>query len=44
MVPVNDSQYDFSFKFTGAADNHNADIVVDFSADAVAYTHVVTVK
>ncbi|WP_413668856.1 SusE domain-containing protein [Mucilaginibacter sp. Mucisp86] len=44
MVPVNNSQYDFCFKFTGAADNHNADIVVDFSADAAAYTHSVTVK
>lgn len=44
MVPVNSSQYDYCFKFTGAADNKTADIVVDFSADAKAYTHKVTVK
>lgn len=44
MVPVNSSQYDNSFKFVGAADNKTADIRVDFSATAPAYTHSVTVK
>lgn len=44
MVPVNSSQYDNCFKFVGAADNKTADIRVDFSASAPAYTHSVTVK
>ena len=44
MVPVNNSQYDYCFKFVGAADNKTADIIVDFSGTAAAYTHSVTVK
>jgi len=44
MVPVNNSQYDNAFKFTGAADNKKADIKVIFNAEAAAYTHTVTVK
>jgi hypothetical protein len=44
MVPVNDSQYDYCFKFTGAADNKTADIIVDFSGTAGAYTHLVKVN
>ncbi|OOQ56520.1 SusE domain-containing protein [Mucilaginibacter pedocola] len=44
MVPVNSNQYDYCFKFTGAADNKTADIKVDFSANGPAYTHSVTVK
>ncbi|GAA4314173.1 hypothetical protein GCM10023149_10240 [Mucilaginibacter gynuensis] len=43
LVPVNNSQYDFSFKFNHAADNGKADIKVVFSPDAT-YTHTVTVK
>jgi hypothetical protein len=42
VVPVNSSQYDFSFKFNGAADNKNVDVKVDFGA--ATYTHSVTVK
>jgi hypothetical protein len=44
MVPVNSSQYDNCFKFTGAADNKTADIKVDWSATAAAYTHSVKVN
>ncbi|MBD1366072.1 SusE domain-containing protein [Mucilaginibacter sp. ZT4R22] len=44
MVPVNNSQYDYSFKFTGAADNKTADIKVDFSGASGAYTHSVKVN
>jgi hypothetical protein len=44
MVPVNNSQYDYSFKFTGAADNKTADIKVDFSGNVPAYTHSVKVN
>lgn len=42
VVPVDNSQYDYSFKFTSGADNHNADVKVDFSG--ATYTHSVTVK
>ncbi|WP_462267195.1 SusE domain-containing protein [Mucilaginibacter sp.] len=44
LVPVSSAQYDNSFKFASAADNKTADIRVDFSATATAYTHSVTVK
>jgi hypothetical protein len=44
MVPVNNSQYDYSFKFNGAADNKTADIKVDFSGASGAYTHSVKVN
>lgn len=44
MVPVSNAQYDNCFKFASAADNKTADIRVDFSAGATAYTHSVTVK
>jgi hypothetical protein len=44
MVPVNNSQYDYCFKFNHAADNGKADIKVIWSADVPAYTHLVTVK
>lgn len=44
MVPVNSNQYDNCFKFTGAADNKTADIKVDFSGAAGAYTHSVKVN
>jgi hypothetical protein len=44
MVPVNNSQYDNSFKFAGAADNKKADIKVIYNTDVPAYTHSVVVK
>ena len=43
VVPVDNSQYDFSFKFYKAADNKNVDMEVKFQAEGV-YTHTVTVK
>jgi hypothetical protein len=43
VVPVDNSQYDFSFKFNHAADNKNVDVVLKFNAES-AYTHTVTVK
>ncbi|WP_423148001.1 SusE domain-containing protein [Rubrolithibacter danxiaensis] len=43
MYPVDNSQYDYTFKFNGDADNKNADIKVDFNASG-AYTHSVTIK
>jgi hypothetical protein len=43
VVPVDNSQYDFSFKFYKEADNKKVDVEVQFHADA-PYTHIVTVK
>jgi len=43
VVPVDNSQYDFSFKFNHAADNKNVDVALKFNAES-AYTHTVTVK
>ncbi|MDB5020923.1 MAG: SusE outer membrane protein, partial [Pedobacter sp.] len=43
VVPVDNSQYDFSFKFNHAADNHNVDLVLKLNAES-SYTHTVTVK
>lgn len=43
VVPVDNSQYDFSFKFYKEADNKNVDVEVLFRADG-NYTHTVTVK
>jgi len=43
VVPVDNSQYDFSFKFYKEADNKNVDVEVLFRGDAT-YTHSVTVK
>jgi hypothetical protein len=40
MLPVNDSQWDFSFKFDGAVDNNTADVRVIFDPEA-NYTHEV---
>ncbi|MCC8409299.1 SusE domain-containing protein [Mucilaginibacter sp. UR6-1] len=42
VVAVDNSQFDYAFKFITGADNHNVDIKVDFSG--AAYTHSVTVK
>ncbi|WP_207435921.1 SusE domain-containing protein [Sabulibacter ruber] len=44
MVPVDNSRYDFAFKFNENADRKNADIKVDFSGTSGPYTHSVTVK
>lgn len=43
VYPVNNSQYDYSFKFIKAADNKNVDVVLKLNAESV-YTHTVTVK
>ncbi|MDB5286791.1 MAG: hypothetical protein JWR05_1740 [Mucilaginibacter sp.] len=44
MLPVNNSQYDYCFKFNHDADNKTADIKVMFNATVPAYMHTVTVK
>lgn len=43
LVPVNDSQYDFAFKFNKAADNKNVDMTLQLNATS-AYTHSVVIK
>lgn len=43
MVPVNDSRWDFSYKFRTEADRANVDIVVKFQPGG-PYTHEVIVK
>jgi hypothetical protein len=43
VVPVDNSQFDFSFKFIHTADNKNVDVTLKFNAES-AYTHTVTVK
>jgi hypothetical protein len=43
MLPVNDSPFDFSFKFGGAADNKTCDVKVVFDP-STTYTHQVIVK
>jgi hypothetical protein len=43
VVPVDNSQYDFSFKFDHSADNHNVDVILKLNAEST-YTHTVTVK
>lgn len=43
VVSVDNSQYDFSFKFYKEADNKNVDVEVLLRADG-NYTHTVTVK
>lgn len=42
MKPVNNSQYDYCFKFNHAFDNKTADIKVMFNTTAAEYTHTVT--
>jgi hypothetical protein len=44
MVPVDNSQYNYCFKFNGGADNHTCDINVYFTADKTNYTHEVIIK
>ena len=43
MFPVNDSRWDFSYKFSGDADNKNCDVKVIFQPTS-AYTHQVVVR
>ncbi|MBT1701952.1 SusE domain-containing protein [Chryseosolibacter indicus] len=43
MVPVDNSAFDYTFKFTGTADNKNCDISVIFNASG-PYTHEVIIK
>ncbi|QHS56919.1 hypothetical protein GWR56_15700 [Mucilaginibacter sp. 14171R-50] len=42
MLPVNNSQYDYTFKFNHDFDNKTADIKVIFNATVPQYTHTVT--
>ncbi|HEK20868.1 MULTISPECIES: SusE domain-containing protein [unclassified Mucilaginibacter] len=44
MVPVDNSVYDYTFKFNHDLDNKSADIKVMMNADVAAYTHTVTLK
>lgn len=44
MVPVNNSQFDYCFKFSTAADNATANIQVNFGPDIPAYTNSVIVQ
>jgi hypothetical protein len=43
MVPVNDTRWDYCFKFDGAADNKTTDVKIIFKAES-AYTHQIIVK
>jgi hypothetical protein len=43
MLPVNDTRWDFSFKFDGEADNKTTDVKIIFKAES-PYTHQVIVK
>lgn len=42
LLPVSDSQYDYSYKFVKAADNKNIDLTIKLQPDA--YTHEVKVR
>lgn len=42
MVPVDNSVYDYTFKFNHDLDNKTGDFKVIFNADVAAYTHTVT--
>lgn len=44
LVPVNNSDYDYSFKFRSEADNSHADVTVFLSPDVEAYTHEITIR
>lgn len=43
LVPVNNSQYDFAFKFNKAADNKKVDMTLILNATST-YTHTVVIK
>ncbi|HEX9509565.1 MAG TPA: SusE domain-containing protein [Puia sp.] len=44
LYPVDNSQYNYCFKFNGGADNHNCDINMYYTADKANYTHEVIIK
>jgi hypothetical protein len=44
LYPVDDSQYNYCFKFVTAADGANCDVNMYFTADKANYTHEVIVK
>ncbi len=44
LVPVNSSDYDYSYKFRSELDKANADVTVFLSPDVEAYTHEITVR
>jgi hypothetical protein len=44
LVPVNNSDYDYTYKFRSELDKANADVTVFLSPDAEAYTHEITVR
>jgi hypothetical protein len=44
LYPVDGSQWNNCFKFAGAADNHNCDVNMYYTADKANYTHEVIVK
>lgn len=44
LYPVNNSQYDYCFKFASPVDGANCDVNVYFTADRDKYTHEVIVK
>ncbi|MDH7461672.1 SusE domain-containing protein [Chitinophagaceae bacterium 26-R-25] len=44
LYPVNNTQWDYCFKFNGAADTKNCDVNMYFSPDKANYTHEVIVK
>jgi hypothetical protein len=43
LTPVENSNYDFTYKFMGALDMQNVNATINFSGDAPAYTHGFTV-
>ncbi|MEZ0484340.1 SusE domain-containing protein [Fibrella aquatica] len=43
LLPIGESQWDYTYKFNGAVDNKNADIMVSLSPTG-PYTHRVTIK
>ncbi len=44
LVPVDNSDYDFTYKFRSEADRANADITVLLGPDVPNYTHQVTIR
>lgn len=44
LVPVNNSDYDYTYKFRSELDKANADVTVFLSPDVEAYTHEITVR
>ncbi len=44
LLPVNNSDYDFTYKFPSQADKANVDITVTLSSGAANYTHEVKIR